>query len=279
MIVLKTIDETQKLLKSIIKGNKIGFVPTMGALHEGHIALIKRSISENNYTVCSIFVNPTQFNNTNDLAKYPRTLENDCDLLNEAGCDLVFAPSAEEMYSALPLLTMNFGFLESILEGKFRPGHFNGVGIVVGKLFNIVKPTFAYFGMKDIQQVAVIKQMVKDLSFDLKIVPCETIREASGLAMSSRNSRLSSEALIQAPFLYETLNICKNMLLNGISTNEALDKIQNKFNKQKEFKLEYFEIVDFETFKPLMNFEKDRKTAIILAAFLEDVRLIDNIVF
>lgn len=200
MHIFNTISETQQYLKAQQRAGKtIGFVPTMGALHAGHISLIERAKTENDLAVCSIFVNPTQFNNSDDLKKYPRTLERDCEMLRPVGCDVVFAPSAEEMYPSLPQLKMDFGTLETIMEGKFRPGHFNGVGIVVSKLFNIVKPDKAYFGLKDLQQVAVIRRMVQELSFDLEIIPCPTLRETDGLAMSSRNTRLSPEARALAP--------------------------------------------------------------------------------
>ncbi len=278
MKVFTTIAETQNYLKSNFS-KTIGFVPTMGALHEGHIALIKRSISENELTVCSVFVNPTQFNNPEDLKKYPRTLEQDCQMLREADCDVVFAPSAEEMYPSLPSLKIDFGHLEHIMEGKFRPGHFNGVGIVVAKLFHIIKPSKAYFGQKDIQQVAVINRLVKDLSFDLKLVVCDTIREKDGLAMSSRNRRLSDDARGKAPKIYESMLLGKNLLLGGNSVADVKDQLSGFFLQNPEFNLEYYEIVDFETLEDIEILSNERKTAIVVAAHLGGVRLIDNYVF
>lgn len=280
MQIFNTISETQQYLKAQQRAGKtIGFVPTMGALHAGHISLIERAKTENNLAVCSIFVNPTQFNNADDLKKYPRTLERDCEMLLPAGCDVVFAPSAEEMYPSLPQLKMDFGTLETVMEGKFRPGHFNGVGIVVSKLFNIVKPNKAYFGQKDLQQVAVIRRMVNDLSFDLEIIPCPTLRETDGLAMSSRNTRLSPEARALAPQIYKVLNLAKEKLQAGASVSEMQVAVNEHFANFPAFATEYFEAVDFDTLLPIEAKIADGKTALCVAAFLGGVRLIDNIVF
>lgn len=280
MLILNTIQETQDYLKSQIQAGKtIGFVPTMGALHAGHISLIERAKQENDLAVSSIFVNPTQFNNPEDLKKYPRTLEKDCEMLLPAGCDVVFAPSPEEMYPSLPILRMDFGTLETVMEGKFRPGHFNGVGIVVSKLFNIVKPNKAYFGQKDLQQVAVIRCMVQDLSFDLELISCPTLREADGLAMSSRNTRLSPEARVLAPQIYKVLTLAKEKLQAGFSVKEMQVAVNEHFAKFPEFSLEYFEAADFDTLLPIEAKIEDGKNALCIAAFLGSVRLIDNIVF
>lgn len=280
MQIFNTIAETQQYLKAQQRAGKtIGFVPTMGALHAGHISLIERAKAENDLAVCSIFVNPTQFNNPEDLKKYPRTLEKDCEMLLPAGCDVVFAPSAEEMYPSLPQLKMDFGTLETVMEGKFRPGHFNGVGIVVSKLFNIVKPEKAYFGLKDLQQVAVIRRMVQDLSFDLEIIPCPTLRETDGLAMSSRNTRLSPEARTLAPQIYKALNLAKEKLQSGASVIEMQMAVNEHFASFPAFELEYFEAADFDTLLPIEAKIADGKTALCVAAFLGGVRLIDNIVF
>jgi pantoate--beta-alanine ligase len=280
MQVVDNIRGTINFLKNHLnEGKSIGFVPTMGALHPGHIALIQRAKLENDLVVCSIFVNPTQFNNPDDLKKYPRTLEEDCKLLEVADCDLVFAPSAEEMYPDQPVLRMDFGYLEQILEGKFRPGHFNGVGIVVSKLFNIVKPTRAYFGQKDLQQVAVVKRMVKDLTFDLELVVCDTLREKDGLAMSSRNRRLSGPARAIAPQLFESLQIGKHYLNEGLSAEDVRQKIRLWFETRTEFSLEYYEIVEPDGLEILSGKSENQKTGIVIAAFLDGVRLIDNIVF
>lgn len=280
MEIFSTISETQKYLKEVQRAGKtIGFVPTMGALHEGHLELVRKAKAHNDVAVCSIFVNPTQFNNPEDLKKYPRTLEADCELLLSAGCDLVFAPTADEMYPQLPVMKFNFGNLETVMEGKFRPGHFNGVGIVVSKLFNIVKPDKAYFGLKDLQQVAVINRMVIDLSFDLELIPCPTVREADGLAMSSRNRRLSEKGRELAPKVYESLCLAKKELSEGKSSEEVKVTIQDFFKHYPAFELEYIEISDFESLEPIKEKGTEGKTAICMAIFLEGVRLIDNIVF
>ena len=280
MVLFHTIKDIQNYLKSSENiGKSIGFVPTMGALHAGHLSLIQRSKQENDLTVCSIFVNPTQFNNPEDLIKYPRTLEADSQLLEQEQCDIVFAPSAEEMYPNMQEMSMNFGNLEQVMEGKFRPGHFNGVGIVVSKLFNIIKPTKSYFGLKDLQQVAVISRMVKDLSYDLDLVVCPTFRENDGLAMSSRNVRLSPAARTIAPKIYDSLLLAKDSLTKNSQVIDTKNKIEKFYGNYPEFTLEYFEICNFETLEPITIIDKNTKTAICVAAFLDGVRLIDNIVF
>jgi pantoate--beta-alanine ligase len=280
MEVFKTISDTKKYIKSQIRlGKSVGFVPTMGALHKGHISLIDRAKEENDIVVASIFVNPTQFGNQEDLVKYPKTLDADCALLEPAGCDAVFAPSAEEMYSNLPDLKIDFGHLEHVMEGAFRPGHFNGVGIVVSKLFHIVNPDRAYFGLKDLQQVAVLNRLVKDLSFDLELIPCPIVREKDGLAMSSRNTRLSPAARLSAPQVSVAIRKAKDLMIQGKNSNEVKAAIDSHFKAYPEFELEYLEIADFEELTPIENMEKGRKTAICIAIYLDNVRLIDNIVF
>lgn len=275
MKIFKSIIETQNYIKS----NSVGFVPTMGALHRGHISLIERAKKENELVVCSIFVNPTQFNNKEDLEKYPRSFEKDAKMLEDAGCDILFAPSVEEMYPSAVTLSINFGDLENKLEGAFRPGHFNGVGIVVSKLFHIVKPNKAYFGLKDLQQCAVINSLVQNLSFGIDLVFCDTVREVDGLAMSSRNTRLSSQARNSAPFIYKSLNAAKELLLEGQQPEDVKRSISAYYETEFEFKLEYFEIVDFDTLNSIQTYNPKTKTAIVVAAHLGGVRLIDNIVF
>ena len=257
-------------------GKTIGFVPTMGALHQGHLSLIETAKSQNDVVVCSIFVNPTQFNNPHDLAVYPRTLEADCKMLEEASCDIVFAPSASEMYPSLPTLKFDFGTLENVMEGKFRPGHFNGVGIVVSKLFNIVQPNKAYFGQKDLQQCAVINCLVKDLSFSLELVICPTQRETDGLAMSSRNRNLSEEQRVIAPEIYKSLSAAGELLKTKSST-EVKQFVAAYFEVIEDIELEYFEISDFETLLPIEEL-LEGKTALCIAAFMGKTRLIDNII-
>ncbi|MFY7889160.1 MAG: pantoate--beta-alanine ligase [Spirosomataceae bacterium] len=268
---LKSFLASQRLL-----GKSIGFVPTMGALHEGHLSLINKAKSETDLTVCSIFVNPTQFNNSHDLAVYPRTLEADCSLLERVACDVVFAPSADEMYPQMPTMTFDFGDLERVMEGAFRPGHFNGVGIVVSKLFHIVQPDKAFFGQKDLQQCAIVNQLIHNLSFDLEFVVCPTQRETDGLAMSSRNRNLSPEQRSIAPVLYKALQKGRDLLLSGQSSVQVKQVIEESLGNIQAIELEYFEIADKNTLAPIQEYVPE-KTALCIAAYLGKTRLIDNI--
>jgi pantoate--beta-alanine ligase len=277
MIVCSSIAELRAQLAVHRKnGNSIGFVPTMGALHKGHISLIIRAKNEADIVVCSIFVNPTQFNNAHDLAVYPRTLEADCALLQSADCDFVFAPSAAEMYQVPHQIKFDFGDLEHVMEGKFRPGHFNGVGIVVSKLFNIVKPDVAFFGQKDIQQCAVINRLILDLSFQIKLVICETERENDGLAMSSRNRNLTADQRAIAPNLYKNMLAIKSLLRNGMPIIEAKAVLEKNLAQLQGIDLEYFEVVNRDTLTSIENYQEGL-TALCIAAFLGKTRLIDNL--
>ncbi|MBA9076020.1 MULTISPECIES: pantoate--beta-alanine ligase [Rufibacter] len=264
---------TEKLRRESLK---IGFVPTMGALHQGHLSLIKAAKSQNDITVCSIFVNPTQFNNAEDYRLYPRLLENDALLLAEAGCDVLFAPSAEEMYAQKAKLSFDFGDLERVMEGAHRPGHFNGVATVVSKLFHLVKPHQAFFGQKDLQQFAIIQQMVQDLSFDLELVCYPIIREADGLAMSSRNRRLTPEQRAVAPRLYEGLQLLQARL-REVPVAQAQQEAVAFLGTFPEVRLEYLEVVDAHTLQPVQEISSAPRVALCLAAFLGEVRLIDNL--
>jgi pantoate--beta-alanine ligase len=278
MQIFHSIQTLQNFLKlSRLEGKSVGLVPTMGALHQGHLSLIEASKNENQVTVCSIFVNPTQFNNAHDLAVYPRTLESDCEMLASAGCDAVFAPTVEEIYPQLPNLKFDFGDLERVMEGTFRPGHFNGVGIVVSKLFNIVQPDGAYFGQKDLQQCAVINRLVKDLSFSLKLNICPTLRETDGLAMSSRNRNLSPEQRALAPHIYKALQKASQLLREGTSGEAVKVAVQNYLSEIPAITLEYFEISNFDTLQPI-NELSEGKTALCIAAFMGKTRLIDNVI-
>ena len=278
MQVFKTIFSLQEFLQAVrLSGYSVGLVPTMGALHTGHLSLIEASKKQNDLTVCSIFVNPTQFNNAHDLSVYPRTLDTDCQMLDSVGCDIVFAPSAEEMYPNLPNIKFNFGDLERVMEGQFRPGHFNGVGIVVSKLFNIVQPDNAYFGQKDLQQCAVVNRLVKDLSFSLMLNICPTQRETDGLAMSSRNRNLSPEQRADAPHIYKALQKVAELLRQNKSSEEVKTFVRQYFKALPIFELEYFEISDFETLQPIDELQKG-KTALCIAAFMGKTRLIDNVI-
>ncbi|WP_461065168.1 pantoate--beta-alanine ligase [Spirosoma horti] len=274
-----TVSALRHHLNSLRSEKTIGFVPTMGALHEGHITLIDAARSENDVVVSSIFVNPTQFNNPDDLARYPRTLEDDCQKLAAAGCDVVFAPSVAEMYPEPTTLRLNFGELETVMEGAFRPGHFNGVGTVVAKLFNMVQPDKAYFGQKDLQQVAVIRRLVRDLSFCVELVRCPTIRESDGLAMSSRNRNLTDIEREQATALFKALTLAHDLLVEGHSTTQAKAAVTGFFTGNPHFRLEYVEIVNADTLQLASEVLAPGQTAICLAAHLGNVRLIDNLVF
>lgn len=260
------------MLKS--EGKTIGFVPTMGALHYGHISLVKSATSQCDITIVSVFVNPTQFNNPEDLVNYPRTLEADIELLSEIDCDLVFAPSVEEMYpeNSLPI-QLDLGKLAEVMEGKYRPGHFDGVVNVVNRLFDIVKPNKAFFGLKDFQQVSVIRFMTNTLKLPIEIVACPTLREASGLAMSSRNTRLSEIEKEDALIIYKSLVFAKE--LAKCSNPEIVKKEVIEFFNQGKLVLEYFEIVNPITLESLGAEWMPSATACIVA-YCGDVRLIDN---
>lgn len=279
MHLYETIADLRQAIDSQRRNSlSIGLVPTMGALHAGHLSLIEASKAQNDLTVCSIFVNPTQFNNPDDLARYPHTLEADCALLEAAGCDLVFAPSVAEMYPTSPVLKINFGELETVLEGAFRPGHFNGVGIVVAKLFNIVQPDRAYFGQKDLQQVAVVKRLVRDLSFPLELVRMPIVREDDGLAMSSRNRNLSPEERQQALELYRALSKARAILQTGGSIEAAKTAVGDHFQHQPAFRVEYFEVANADTLQAVDQLQAPGATALCIAAHLGKTRLIDNLI-
>lgn len=275
------IQETKFLKKALqpsrLKGKTIGFVPTMGALHKGHLALIKRSVAENDICVCSIFVNPIQFNNKEDLKKYPRDLDDDFKKLEAVGCQYVFVPDVKEMYPKSDLTQFDFGHLDKILEGKFRPGHFNGVAIIVKKLLKIVEPSRAYFGEKDFQQLAVINRLVELENLTVEIIPCPIIREVDGLAMSSRNARLSQEERKIAPIIYQNLITIKESF-NGKNLDELRKNAIDNLNNQDGMSVEYLEIVDEKTLLSNAKGTPDKHGLIALVAtFLGDVRLIDNI--
>jgi len=280
MEVFTSVKSLRKFLdQQVLQQKTIGLVPTMGALHKGHISLIEAAKKDNNIVVCSVFVNPTQFNNPEDLAKYPRTFEADRAMLENAGCSAVFAPSVEEMYPEQPVVKMNFGALETVMEGASRPGHFNGVGIVVSKLFNIVRPHRAYFGQKDLQQVSVVRQLVSDLAFGLELIICPTIRETDGLAMSSRNTRLNAAERAIAPQIYRILAASGEALNADKTVSEVVGWAKSEFEKIKEFTLDYFEVINLKTLLPIEKIGPAGSNAICVAAFLGPVRLIDNIVF
>lgn len=277
MLVINKIVEIRKYLEGVrISGKTIGFVPTMGALHQGHLNLVNRACMENDITGCSIFVNPIQFNNPEDLTKYPRTLENDIRLLEETSCDLVFVPPVEEMYPGPVVEKYDFGELERVMEGEHRPGHFNGVAIVVKKLFDIFQPDRAYFGEKDFQQLRIIQSLVKMNKIPVGIVPCPTVRETDGLAMSSRNRRLTLEERAVAPEIYRTLLLASE-LAKRIPVQEV-KKISAARLESKGFEVDYFELADIESLIPVETWEEAPGVIACVAAFLGSVRLIDNMI-
>ncbi len=279
MKVLHTVLDLRTALQETKEENKsIGFVPTMGALHAGHIALATRSVRENDVSVVSIFVNPTQFNDKNDLKNYPRTLEADLSLLLDAGVDFVFVPSVEDIYPEPDSREFDFDSLATVMEGKFRPGHFNGVAQVVSRLFEIVQPTYAYFGEKDFQQLAIIREMTRQLGFNIEIVPCPIVREEDGLAMSSRNRRLNEDLRLAAPQIFQALFESKNNF-KTTDVEETKSQVIDKINAIPDFEVEYFDIVDGNTLQTINNWDETNYAVGCIAVFTGDIRLIDNIIY
>ena len=278
MLIFDTVAKLREhLTECRMRGLSIGLVPTMGALHEGHLALAGRCKAENNVAVCSIYVNPTQFNNPEDLAKYPRTPGTDLRMLQEVACDVVFMPTDAEMYPKPAALKMDFGNLETVMEGKFRPGHFNGVGVVVSKLLHMVQPDAAYFGQKDLQQCLVIKRLVQDLSFPVRLVIHPTVRETDGLAMSSRNQRLTPAQRAAAPLLHQALGMAREILFNHGTTELARKTVERHLSQSEELRLEYFEIAQADDLSPLPDGTVEPPFALCIAAYAGSVRLIDNL--
>lgn len=277
MKVFETASDLNRAIDEVkVNKTKIGFVPTMGALHPGHISLVKRSVSENDITVVSIFVNPTQFNDKNDLANYPRMLDKDLHLLEENGCDFVFAPSEKEMYPETDNRKFAFGYIEEVMEGKHRPGHFNGVGQVVSKLFAIVPAQKAYFGEKDFQQVAIIRKLVELLKIPVKIISCPIFRETDGLAMSSRNMLLNETQRKNAPFIFQTLkaSIEKAQTMN---VQELKKWVVDTINSNPELDTEYYDIVDDLTLQSIESWNHKGGAVGCIAVRVGKIRLIDNI--
>ena len=279
MKVIHTIKDLQAEL-SVLKaqGKKVGLVPTMGALHAGHASLVKRSVNENEVTVVSVFVNPTQFNDKNDLVKYPRTLDADCKLLEACGATYAFAPSVEEMYPEPDTRQFSYAPLDTVMEGAFRPGHFNGVCQIVSKLFEAVKPHRAYFGEKDFQQLAIIREMVRQMQFDLEIVGCPIVREEDGLALSSRNARLSAEERENALKISQTLFKSRTFAATH-TVSETLKFVEDAIAAVPGLRLEYFEIVDGNTLQKVDNWNQTSYVVGCITVFCGDVRLIDNIIY
>jgi len=259
-------------------GRRLGLVPTMGALHEGHLQLVQAAATECDDVVASIFVNPTQFNNPDDLRLYPRLPEQDTALLAGAGCTALFMPTVAEVYPQPTVLRFDFGALERVMEGAHRPGHFNGVATVVSKLFHLAQPHRTYFGQKDFQQVAIVRQLIADLSFDLELVVAPTVREADGLAMSSRNRRLSPEARAVAPLLHQVLTQAASQVRQGVAPAQVQAQALAALAQEPQFTPEYFEVADAQTLQPLAGYEVGQPVVLCVAAHLGGVRLIDNVV-
>lgn len=277
MLVFESIKSIQRHLFSISVEKSIGFVPTMGALHKGHLSLIKEAKDNNDVVVVSIYVNPTQFDNPDDIKNYPRNLNDDLDLLKDIGCDIVFTPKSDEIYgNTISSSRFDFDGLENQMEGKFREGHFDGVGTIVKRFFEIVNPTNAYFGEKDFQQLQIIKKLVEKNDLNVKIHGCEIFREKDGLAMSSRNLRLTKSHRNAAPFIYHTLKRVKKIFEN-YSENEIEKWVINEFNGNNLLTLEYFQIADEETLEKIKTKDFNKKYRAFIAINAGEIRLIDNI--
>lgn len=280
MIICKTRKEISAAVANIRKqGRSLGFIPTMGALHQGHISLVKKSIEENDCTAVSIFVNPTQFNNQNDLKTYPRTVDADIALLESVGADIAFIPTVDVMYpEGLENVTesYDFGPIGQVMEGIARPGHFNGVGIVVHRLFELVPADRAYFGMKDFQQIAIIKEMVRQRDIHIEIIPCPIVREEDGMALSSRNMRLSEEQRKQAVQISQTLFKAQE-LAKTASVAEVQTFVETTVNSVPLLSVEYFSIVNAHTMQPVTSWDETDWVVGCITVNVGDVRLIDNI--
>lgn len=275
MIKFENPKAIQSHLEKLAKeGKQIGFVPTMGALHYGHMALIRRAKKENDIVICSIFVNPLQFNRTEDLTNYPNRLKEDSEMLAEVGCDILFTPNKEELYTNQPLDDFNFGSIAQGMEAEYRAGHFEGVAAVIERFLSILSPHRAYFGEKDYQQLAIVRWVKEHFNFNTEIIGCETVRDENGLAMSSRNYLLEEKDYITASKIYQLMKYCQTQV--GKQAPQELAK--HCFEALKEnFKPDYFEIVDEGSLKPIKSWTESKKPRVFVAAYLNSVRLIDNI--
>ena len=267
----------EELSKASKKGMKIGLVPTMGALHEGHMELIKQARTHTEYVIVSIFINPLQFNQNDDFLNYPSNPIKDLNKLKNAGVDLLFSPDAKLIYPKKPTVKIDFGSISRSLEGAFRLGHFEGVGIIVMKLFNLIKPNFAFFGLKDLQQYILIKNLIKEFSYPIKLIGVPTVRDANGLALSSRNVHLSQSGFTIASQIYKGLVWAKNNFESLQSSQVLILKLKKFYQKQKGLSIEYCEILNFDTFKPIKSLPGKRRVTLCVAAYVEGVRLVDNI--
>jgi pantoate--beta-alanine ligase len=271
-----TVAELQSRLSVLRQNKTIGFVPTMGALHAGHLSLVDRCRSMCDITLASVFVNPTQFNDRDDYLRYPRTLDHDGEILANAGCDIVFAPSEKEIYPERDERVFDFGDLDKVMEGRFRPGHFNGVAQVVSRLFDIVGPDKSFFGQKDLQQVSIIKNMVRQLNLTTEIIVCPTVREPDGLAMSSRNTLLSPNQRTEAVKISQALFYAQQQSI-GAPINEIRNETIRRINSSPELEVEYLEIVDARTLHPVYRWDDAAEIFACVAVRVGKIRLIDNV--
>ncbi len=279
MEIVSTVRDLTNFVEAVKKQNQtIGFVPTMGALHQGHLSLVNEAGKQSDVVIVSIFVNPTQFNNADDLKNYPRTLENDARLLSQTNCNLIFAPSVAEIYPEKDVRQFNFGSLEQVMEGKYRPGHFNGVAQVVSRLFDLVKPDKAFFGAKDFQQLAIVRKMSSELRPELQIVACPIIREADGLAMSSRNTLLSEDMRKKSPVIAHTLFESIKFVAQK-SVDEVIAFVIGEINRVEGLEVEYFDIVDSTTLQPVKSWDEADSITGCIAVYAGEIRLIDNVTY
>ena len=276
MIVTHTLAEFNSAYENLAHKDSVGFVPTMGALHQGHLGLVRNSKANCEHTIVSIFVNPTQFNNPDDLHRYPRTLEADSLLLEPVGVDIVFAPFVDEVYPTKDERVFDLGGLDQYGEGAFRPGHFNGVAQVVTRLFDIVQPTKAFFGEKDFQQLAIVEYFTKNLNYNIEIVRCPIARAEDGLALSSRNELLTKEQRAQAPNIFKTISKAKE-LSKYHSPAEVIDILTKEINETPCLETEYIEIINAQTLEPINNWADASTIQLSCAIFAAPIRLIDNI--
>ena len=278
MLIFKTKSGLSSYLSSLTD-SLIGFVPTMGALHNGHLALLRQAKKQSSVVVCSIFVNPTQFDSKEDFNRYPDTLSDDITKLEKINCDVLYVPAVADLYAINEKAKhFNFNGLDNVMEAKFRKGHFDGVATIIEKFFNIINPHKAYFGQKDLQQLLVVKSLTKQLNLPIEIVSIPTIREENGLAMSSRNKLLSHKQKLVASMLYESLAFCKEnknaFTIGGLKTH-----LEKQFSEQLEVDLEYLEFVDANNLHPITVFKENDNNAVCIGAYVGGVRLIDNIIF
>lgn len=277
MLIFTKIVELQGYLTQIrSKGKTVGFVPTMGALHQGHLSLVEASKKACDYTICSIFVNPTQFNDKEDLDRYPRMPEKDIKLLESVYCDAVFMPEVAEIYKSNEKAHFDFGYLDKTLEGAHRPGHFSGVAQIVKRLFEIVQPDSAFFGDKDYQQAMIVKALVKQMKSSIKIITCPTLREFDGLAMSSRNALLKGEERATAGLIPKMMNQARELALSA-GVKEAKDYIHKEVAANKNMKLDYYEICNADTLETITDLKSGTKAVSLIAVFVGNIRLIDNL--